>query len=272
MRRFLLFMVCLGALGGAAATTAAAVLTPESLGSPSAASAGSPLLGSVVDGLTARPVAGATVAASTGPSTLTTANGGFSLAVPNGSVTLAVSAPGYHSATLTIVYHAGAPPVNVTLQPFVFALHGAVVDRGDSVGLAGFVVVANPGDVVTTSSTTGTYRLNLENGTYSVTVSGPGYQSSTTSVVVDGAPVTLYLFLSPPPAAVATAPATPWPILLAGIGAGATTGALGAWSARGRRAPPARTPSGPLAGLPSFANTMVRARMARGRRNRMPPR
>jgi hypothetical protein len=271
VRRFLVAFLCLSAFAAGLVTAAAVPVPSAPPGRPASPSLGG-LAGLVVDGLTGAPVAGALVSASSGPSAVTGTNGSYRLMIPNGSVTLTVTDAGYHPSSVTVIFHAGGPAVNITLAPFVFPVHGAVVDRSSSAGLSGIVVVANPGEFAATTGTTGTYRLNLENGTYAVTVSAPGYQTQNTTVVVDGAPVTLYLFLSPPPLPPTAAPPSPLPFVGYGLAVGASAATLGAYSARGVRERVRAFTPGPLASLPSWGAGMVRARVTRGRRSRLPPR
>lgn len=270
MRRFFVLLLGLGAIGILPALGGA--ITPN-VGASTGTGSGAPpsVHGFVLDALTGLPVAGASVAASSGPSTTTTAMGDFVLQLKNGTATLAVSAAGYHPATVTVVVGPSAAPVNVSLQPFVFAVHGAVVDHGSSAALSGAVIVANPGDIVATSNAGGMYRLMLENGSYILTISAPGYQTSTVPLAVDGVPVTLYLFLSPPTTALQGAAFSAVTVVTTGSIVGAVCAAAGGWTARRRpvRRPP--VPSGPLAGLPSFAGPWVRARSSAWRRDRLPP-
>jgi hypothetical protein len=262
VRRFLLLFVCLWAVGSASGAAFAdpASLPPVAHGHPQA---GPTLSGWVLDALTGGAVPGAIVSASSGPSTSTTSDGSFGLVLPNGSVTITVTHVGFHPSAVTTVVHAGGAPLNVTLQPYVYPVHGAVVDPVGSVGIAGVVVVADPGNIVTTSGASGVYRLNLENGSYTLTVSAPGYRSSTVQVVVDGAPVSLYLFLAPPGPGSVAPPFSPVPIVASGLLAGIGAGALGEWSALGDRRRPVRGPSGPLAALPSWAGARTRSRRSR---------
>src|SRR6185436_17292453 len=87
---------------GVAVSIAAAVLCLSSL------AAAAPLSGSVVDGLTLKPIAGATVTAPGGETATTDKAGHFTFAdVPPGPLDLALAATGYDATTETITVPEG---------------------------------------------------------------------------------------------------------------------------------------------------------------------
>lgn len=88
----------------------------------------------------------------------------------------------------------------------VFGLSGTVTDAATGAPILGATVSLGPGNVTATTST-GTYSFGaLVNGTYSLSVSKPGYRTSTQSVSVSGHNLVENVQLSN--ASVATSPGT----------------------------------------------------------------
>ena len=143
------------------------------------------LQGTVRDGTTGQPIAGATVAVSGGPSATTDATGAYQLAglIP-GSVTLTVTATGYQSVSVGATLSAGFV---VSFSPGLYApgqgptdatLKGKVVDRATGQPISGATVAV--GALAATTNTTGDFSIaSIPAGSVSINVSAAGYVSAT---------------------------------------------------------------------------------------------
>ena len=144
--------------------------------------------GQVLDGQTLLPIAAATVSVNpTGKSTLTNANGYFSIAVNPGGYTLTASSPTYNSASQSVTLVSGQRATIafqlVSLAAFG-SVSGKVVDGATRSPVAGATVTISLGMIrVTDLSGNFSYSIVL-NGTYTLTVSAPGYLTQTKSVTV----------------------------------------------------------------------------------------
>lgn len=163
--------------------------------------------GTVSDGVTGRPISGASVADGA-LSAATDVNGNFALTnLTEGTHALAISAPGYASQSATVALGPGASvSQSVALNPLPGVLAGQVTDA----------VTAQPVPVATVSYTAGgatnsaitdangKYALSgVIEGSYSITAGGSGYVSQTVGVSVGpAASMTQNWSLSPLPGSI----------------------------------------------------------------------
>lgn len=91
-------------------------------------------------------------------------------------------------SNLTVVSSvSGEYMFEVTVRPQVFTLGGVVTDSVTGAGITGATVSLAPGGNSTVTSGTGAYAFdNLFNGTYTLSVTVSGYNSSAATVVVAG--------------------------------------------------------------------------------------
>jgi Carboxypeptidase regulatory-like domain/Calcineurin-like phosphoesterase/Bacterial Ig domain/Concanavalin A-like lectin/glucanases superfamily len=153
--------------------------------------------GTVRDGRTGQPLAGATV--SLGQASVTTASSGaYTIGhAPLGSGALTVTASGYASQSIPITVNpAATTQADVQLQPQAGSLTGVVTDALSGLRIANATVTYASGSATTDQN--GTYNLTgVAAGTYSVTASAPGYVSQTQTVTVaTGAATNLDFVLS----------------------------------------------------------------------------
>ena len=148
--------------------------------------------GTVTANGTGTPLAGATVAASGGPSTGTNSTGAYSLPLANGTYDLTASAPGYLARTASVTV-AGAPLTHdfalSPAPPGEYSLSGLISSAATGLPVSG-ASVALSGGSSTTSAGDGTYAFTVVNGSYVVTVTDPGYQARSAGVSIAGADVT----------------------------------------------------------------------------------
>ena len=145
--------------------------------------------GVVYNGQTGVGIGGATVSLS--PSGLTTSTNGsgnyiFGSVAP-GTYTITASASGFHSASASLSVTSGHNSVvNLKLQPL--ATTGSLVGTvkgSNGKGLAGATVTLSPGGLSTVTDSTGYYAFaSLLPGTYTVTVSAPGYLTQSVTVTI----------------------------------------------------------------------------------------
>ena len=172
---------------------------PLSLGSPgitfpisftTAASTGT-ITGSVDDSFE-NSVAGATVAVNgTTRSATTNADGFFTIpGVPQGQQTLTITAPGYVTATTSLLVAANRTVSAgvITLPPDTTNTTGTVTGRvmeGDFAGIDGATVTVNGFPISDSTVNGGFFTLNgIPEGTQTLTVAATGYVTTTTSVKV----------------------------------------------------------------------------------------
>ena len=225
--------------------------------------------GTVTDSLTHAPVAGAIVLASSGPSTVSTVNGTYNLTIKSGPETITFTHAGYltRSIPLTLV----APRiVNARLVPYNWSLSGSVLDAATSTPIIGAVVMYLPGGVHTTTNNLGQYRLPMENGTYTVSASAPGFQNGSVVITMNGSPLTKFVLLAP---AGAGGGGNDIGVLTA-IGVGVSLAVVGlaylilrTWGGRFSSRRP-----GPLAGIPGERDPNRPAPTRSADRSRYPPR
>lgn len=152
--------------------------------------------GNLTDNLTGLPIAGALVVASSGPYTTSLANGSFALVLAGGVETLSITHAGFHGRSITwILRTAFFLPVRMT--PFRWSLVGTVVDSATETPIIGARVVAEPSGLNTTTVAGGSYKLSLENGTYTITASANGFRSTSTTVNISGVGQSKFIMLPP---------------------------------------------------------------------------
>ena len=155
--------------------------------------------GTVVDGETNEPVAGAvvTVSAEGGePQTMPTGDdGGFSFTLLDGEYTVTVACEGYleYSSELTIA-GADVTGAQIALTPEVkeYTYSGTVIDGSTSAPVANAIVTvsAEGGEPQTaTTGADGGFSFTLLDGEYAVTVACEGYEDGHFNVTIDGADV-----------------------------------------------------------------------------------
>jgi sugar lactone lactonase YvrE len=143
------------------------------------------LQGTVRDGTTGQPIAGATIAISGGPTTTTDATGAYQLSgIIPGAVTISLSATGYQTVTLSATLSAG---VIVAFSPSLYApgqgptdaaLKGKIVDRATGQPIANAAVAVGSQSAAT--SATGDFSITpVPVGSASINVSAAGYVSVT---------------------------------------------------------------------------------------------
>ncbi len=163
------------------------------------------VIAGVVKDTSDNPVAGATVATSTGGySTTSGSDGSYTLAnVDPGTYSVTASKTGYTPDTETgVVVTAGnTTTANFAMAPQPGSITGYVRDSSSN-PISGATVSTNSGGYSTTSGTDGSYTLsNVSQGTYSVTASATNYYSGTNAgvVVLPGTPTTSNFALNPQP-------------------------------------------------------------------------
>ena len=130
------------------------------------------------------PVADATIANSINNWTQASSAGTYSMASPNDTWTLTASAPGYAPTIATVTVHGADRTVNFVLQRS-YSVSGHATPGS-------FVTSSVPGAVNKTAvtGTSGTYALQLPNGTWSLTATLLGYVPKAVNVTVHGANLT----------------------------------------------------------------------------------
>ncbi|MGC2035592.1 MAG: carboxypeptidase regulatory-like domain-containing protein [Thermoplasmata archaeon] len=130
------------------------------------------------------PIADATIANSVDNWTQASSAGTYTMPSPNDTWTLTASAPGYAPTIATVTVHGADRTVNFVLQRS-YSVSGHAT-------LGSFVTSNVPGAVNKTSvtGTSGTYTLQLPNGTWSLTATLLGYVPKAVNVTVHGANLT----------------------------------------------------------------------------------
>ncbi|MEY9091683.1 carboxypeptidase regulatory-like domain-containing protein [Paenibacillus sp. RC84] len=143
--------------------------------------------GTVYNGMTALPLAGAALqlanAQNQVPVNQTSGTGGaygFSNLAP-GAYNLTVSFAGFVAQTVPVTVSAGTvTPLDITLRPQPASLSGTVADQAGNVLPGAVIRVQSPfGAIVaeTTADAAGQYRLSVPAGTYTVIATANGFQS-----------------------------------------------------------------------------------------------
>ncbi len=139
----------------------------------------------IVTNMSGAAIVGAIISYSGGSTTATTNSAGsYTLAVAPGTYSVTASASGFLAST--------QPNVSVTSNStttvnFALAQSGTIsgtVTNSAGTGLANATVSYSGGSATATTNSGGAYTLSVAPGTYSVTASATGYQSSTQSNVI----------------------------------------------------------------------------------------
>jgi thermitase len=161
------------------------------------------ITGSVVDAEDGLPIAGAVVSDGT-KTTTTDALGQYTIAdVPAGNHEVTASKEGYESSSLTVtVVSGGITVANLSLNKVILpgTITGSVTDAKDGLPVVG--VTVTDGTRTTTTDASGVYTIaDVLPGTYQLTASKSGYESSTSTVmVISGGTAVKTLSLTPTPA------------------------------------------------------------------------
>jgi Carboxypeptidase regulatory-like domain/IPT/TIG domain len=165
------------------------------------------ITGTVTDSVTHADLSGAGVSCTgtpTCPGTTTIANGAYSLdGLTEGTYQVTVSQPNYASQTIGVtVGPGGTPSQNFALVPNQGSITGQVTDSSTTHPIQNASVTCTGAPACTPTSTdiNGNYTLTgLTEGTYQVTVSDPGYATSSLPIsVTPGANLTGENFALPP--------------------------------------------------------------------------
>jgi hypothetical protein len=190
------------------------------------------------------PIAGATVRVAGGAATATNASGGYLLPLPNGAYNLSASAPGYLSATASLTVAGAGAQLNFTLSPGggmvrEFAVTGTVTNASSGALLAGAnVTLTNAtGTLSQETGSAGTFGFAVQNGSYQLSASDPGFGPRSVALTVNGQAVVQNFSLSPPAYALdglVYSTATGGPLVGANVSLGGgpseTTGPSGSFS------------------------------------------
>lgn len=158
------------------------------------------IAGRVTDSSNSSSIVGANVTTN-GYSDLTDSNGYFNITnVPAGTYNVTASASGYQSSTRTgiVVVSGDTTDLNFALTPVPVTpakglIAGIVIDFSTGDPIVGATVTVNSNS--TSTDANGSYNIELEPGTYTVTASAQGYESSTqTGIVVNSGETTTLNF------------------------------------------------------------------------------
>lgn len=155
------------------------------------------IAGTVKDASTGNPIVGANVTTN-GHFDITDANGQYNITnVPAGTYTVTASATGYQAASQTNVAVVSGQTTSLnftlTLIPTTGHVTGIVKDASTGDPIEGANVTADGHFVLTSAS--GSYNVELQPGTYTVTVSADGYEeSSQTGILVNAGRSTVVNF------------------------------------------------------------------------------
>ena len=139
------------------------------------------ITGVVTDVITEDPVEGATVTAN--PSTTTGSDGRYLLSVPPGTYTLTISKQGYVTIVITPVTVDPGDTYTADVTVSTGIITGVVTDEETEDPIEGATITAD--GATDTTGPDGIYMLNVEPGTYTLTVTSKGYKKKTSSVTVD---------------------------------------------------------------------------------------
>jgi phosphatidylinositol-3-phosphatase len=148
----------------------------------------SSISGTVTDSVTQAPISGATVSYS-GGSTTTNGSGGYTMTnVAPGTYTVTASATGYTSQSAQVSVTAGMTTTqSFTLVPPPGRITGTVTDSVTTAAISSATISYGgaDGSGSTTTGTDGTYTLDMvPEGSYTVSVSAPGYTTQSAPVSV----------------------------------------------------------------------------------------
>jgi uncharacterized membrane protein len=146
-----------------------------------ATSSNGAISGTVTDAKTGAGIANATVSYSGGSTTANTnSTGAYTLSVAPGSYSVTATAANYQSSTETgvAVSSGSSTTANFSLTQNVGTIAGTVTSSTGA-PIANATVSYSGGSTTATTNSSGAYTLNVAPGTYTVTVSATGYQTST---------------------------------------------------------------------------------------------
>ncbi len=171
------------------------------------------LTGTVVDGSTGQPLAGATFDLGNGFSATTDGSGQFSIAsVTRGSYTGTLSASGYVTRTFSVFFPAGAPGTLGTLAlyaqspataPTSLTLHGIVVDGLSRAPIAGATVNLVDTGATAVTGADGTFVFSgITSKNFTLSTTAVGYATNTLPVSVSAfGQASITVAMPPPPSA-----------------------------------------------------------------------
>lgn len=150
------------------------------------------------------PVAGATVSTNLGNLSTTAANGTYRFSLLNGSYSLTASAAGYATATAAATISGGGQTVDFNLTSgsgSTYTVSGTTDTSypasGPLGGVSVFLNASGGGTYSALSSASGTFQLQLPNGTYALSATAPYYLTAAGTLSVSGGPATTTLTLAP---------------------------------------------------------------------------
>ena len=157
------------------------------------------ITGTVTDSYSGAAISGATVTAG-GITAITDSSGSYTIEIAGGTYTLRASADGYIAGSIGVAVIPGTTASgNLALTPVSAPpgkITGTVTDSNSGAAISGATVTA--GSITATTDFSGNYIIETASGTYTVTASANGYNTSSTSVTVTpGATATAYLALTP---------------------------------------------------------------------------
>jgi hypothetical protein len=167
--------------------------------------------GTVTDSATTQPIAGATVAITSGPSTTSTSTGAYVLAgLTAGTYSVTASAPGYAASSQSVtVSNSVSTTANFALvatgpPPTDSNIIGNVTDSTSGAAIAGAQVYTQPATTSVTTDNAGNYLLTVLSGSYSVLFSAGQHNTDFATVTtVSGGTSTVNMTLSRVPAGAA---------------------------------------------------------------------
>ena len=143
--------------------------------------------GTVTDASTGDPIYDATVTAANVTSSFTrftNETGHYSITVPLGTYNVTASMSGYYDG---VEYNVSVSEnvtttVDFALQPIVGWIDGTVTDASTEDPIVGATIIVN--GYSTTTDDTGYYKIEIAPGTYNVTASADGYESSSQTDII----------------------------------------------------------------------------------------
>jgi hypothetical protein len=239
----------LGLVGLLALALPAAAHASPSLGRPVV---GLTVSGNITDSQSGAPVAGATVRDNVGHTAVTNATGGYAISVPYGSDTLVVTAKAYHGISRTLTVQGPLSGEDFVLPPYTYWVKGTIVSDPGSLPIPG-AIVNGPFNMKVVASAQGAFHFILENGTYALTATVSGFETTQVTVTVSGVPISTFLMMvanGSGPTPLAMALSGPGAVLGGGVVAGGFVGGVGYVMFRPRTSHRFRG-GAPLAGMPS---------------------
>ena len=141
----------------------------------------------VTDAITADPISGANVSID-GNNLTTNSSGEATIDLPDGTYSYTITAAGYQNSSGNVTVSGANVNVDVSLDPMEYTVTFIVTDESSGDPVSGASVEID-GNILTTDAS-GQAAIDLPNGTYSYTVTAPGYQTAAGSITVSGSSVT----------------------------------------------------------------------------------